>query len=153
MLPELSFGRCSKSGLYSRRFSSQTVAEAKLGVGVSDCKTPCWTRKGGAAKVGRWIYGYLATNISNLCLISADFPRNCTFSHPSWMQGDCVPSTNMGSTRQGWSIRSHRFGVATGLGELLHTPIFSAWHMCSWSHSGAVRFAAPLLPHQQARWI
>lgn len=104
---------------------------------------PLWTSKGGAAKVGGCIYGYLATNTSNLCLISADFPWDLHIPHPSWRQGGCAPSTNMGSARQGWSIRSHRFGVATGLGELLHNPMFSSWHMCSWSHSGAFYSSPP----------
>lgn len=142
------------------------MAEAKQGVGLSGKTPPRGPGKEGgpgkediprAAKGGGWIYGWLATKVSNFCSVSVDFARICTFSHPSWMQGDCVPSTNMDGARQGWSIRSHRFGVATrarGLGELLHAPVFSSWHMCSWSHPGeSVRFTALLLPHQQARWI
>lgn len=48
------------------------------------------------------------------CLISADFPVNSTFSNPSHARvfmGDYIPSTNMDSDMQDWSICYYRSEV------------------------------------------
>lgn len=104
------------------------------------CKTRCGPGKEDVprvAEVGGWIYGYLHTNVSKFSLIWADFPRSCPSPSRSWIQGDRVASTDMDSARQGWSIRSHRFGVTTrarGWGSCCTLP-FSHPGICAPGHT------------------
>lgn len=139
MLPELSLGRCSKSG----EFSSQTVA--KQGVGVPGwLQNPLCTRKGRcsqSSKSGRvdlWLPG---CKCQQLLFNFSRFSQELHFLPSHLDSGGLCPQQKHGQLQAGLE---HTFPQiwgchkGTGLGELLHIPIFPSRHMCSWSHCGAV---------------